>query len=225
MTGRVWIATSLEQINALGVGQIMSPEDAARGLVLANALLGNLSAEKLMVPSSRRDLLAITPGTQSYTLGPTGAWNIPRPIALMPSNFVHTATGLRNPVQIVSQDDWQDIMEQTIPAIQPVKLYDNFDFPISTAFLWPIPSQAGFIELYSWAQLAALATIDTELVVPTGYDDPLIQLLALRMAPGWVGRVDPNLVTQAAQAKAVIQALNAGPLPGAAQVQPMQRAA
>ena len=204
MTGREWIGLSLKAINALGIGQVMSPEDAADGLILANALLGNLSSERLMIPSSRRDLLAITPTTQSYTIGTGATWNVPRPIALQPSNFIHTATGLRNPVTIVGQDDWQDITEQTVPAIQPLKLYDNFDFPVSTIFLWPIPSQAGFIELYSWAQLAALATIDDSLVVPPGYDDALILLLALRMAPGWVGRVDPNLITQAAQAKDVI---------------------
>jgi hypothetical protein len=63
------ITDALFEIGSVGVGEPVSPEDAAIGLRVANRMLSNWSAERLSVYAKRFDQILILAGTDKFSLG------------------------------------------------------------------------------------------------------------------------------------------------------------
>lgn len=93
----------------------------------------------------------------------------------------------------------------TIAAYQPT-------FPLGTLYVYPNPAQAGEVHLFTDLILSEFPTITTDVDLPQGYTRALKKLFALEACPSYGKTPSPQLLKQAAEARAFIKALNASPV-------------
>jgi hypothetical protein len=77
--------------------------------------------------------------------------------------------------------------------------------------LWPKPSAANKVVLYSMKALTAFATADTAVSLPNGYLRALRYNLAIEMAPEFGREPSALVVTAAQESKEVIKRMNIKP--------------
>jgi hypothetical protein len=82
--------------------------------------------------------------------------------------------------------------------------------PVSTLFLWRVPSKALTLELGVWAELTAFtADLAAQIALPPGYERALLYNLALEFAPKFEGAEVSELVARTApESKAAIKRVN-----------------
>jgi hypothetical protein len=85
-------------------------------------------------------------------------------------------------------------------------------FPLGTIWIYPNPSQAGEVHLFTDLILSQFPTITTNVNLPQGYTRALKKLLALELCPSWGKTPSTELKRQAAEARAFIKGLNASPV-------------
>lgn len=212
------IARSMRIIGVLAAGESPSAEELADAFITLNDLVTNWGTERLNIYAQQRDLLTLTSGTQSYTIGTGGTFNVNRPLAIIAASVVNTVSGqvMRYPLKQIDATEWAALLEQAQSAIIPRKLYNDGAYPLSKLYFWPTPNTTGTqLELFSWTQLVAFATSGSTFDMPPGYARAMAFNLAVDLAGEYGRPLDPSVVAIAAQSKAAIRGLNAPPVDGA----------
>lgn len=180
MTGREWITASLRKIGAIASSETLSADEATDGLAEANRMLGAWSSEGLLVHYKVRETLVLTPSDGSYTVGSSGNLNTTRPIKIVSASILDGSVEF--PIRVVSLAEWVRIASKDVDGL-PHSMYPDMAFPLLTVNLYPRPSTTYTLVLWSEKPLTEIATLDTSISLPPGYDDALIHNLAVRLAP------------------------------------------
>lgn len=208
-TARDLIKNSLRLIGALSTGETPSADEAADGLTALNNLVDSWSNEKLIIHQFVREEFTLTPGTQSYTLGATGALVTSRPIKIESASLeIQGSDPYEVPMEIIDYDEWSRISDKSIQSSIPSKLYVEGSFPNSTIYLWPVPAAANKVVLYSRKPIASFATVDDSILLPPGYQRALIYNLAIEIAPEYGKEPMSSVVMIAREAKENIKRTN-----------------
>lgn len=208
------ITGALKKIGQYAPGETLAASDANDALDTLNGMIDMLSNEHLFIYNNVENVLTLTPGKQSYTVGAGGEFNIPRPLRLT-NIYTRITTGsssLDFPCQEVSGDKYTKIGLKTQPGPWPKMAYYNTGFPLAQLFLWPVPSQAGELHMWSDMVLNTMALGDP-VTLPQGYYLYLQYQLATLLAPEY-GTDDSNFVKVSKIADAMkrkIKSLNATP--------------
>lgn len=208
MTGRDIVTSALKKIGALAPGESLDASEAVDGLSELNRMLGSWSNEHLLIYSRVREQLALTASDGVYTMGSSGDLNTTRPVAFDEVAILDGTSEL--PVRIVSLSEWQAIQVKDSDGT-PSVLFDDGGYPLRTLRLYPRPSQAYTLVLWSTKPLTQIATLDTELSLPPGYEDALVYNLAIRLAPEYGKQASIEIVTLAVDSKADIKRANHRP--------------
>lgn len=213
MTGRDAVAASLRLLGVLASGETSSAAEATDGLSALNRMLGSWSAEGSMVPFKVREEFTLTPGTASYTMGPSGVFNTTRPIDIERATIeIQSSTPVSEyPVRIVTIAEWAAIGLKDLASDVPTDLYPEGTYPLETLNLYPVPSVANKLVLYSMKALTAIATLDTAVSLPPGYDRAIIYNLAVELAPEYGKAVPDTVAMVAMESKATLMRLNDKP--------------
>jgi hypothetical protein len=202
--------SALRLVKALKVGQQIGASARAECRRTANALLTAWSIERLMVYQIAEATYAWPSGTASRTIGPSGAdFTAARPTRVETAVIVDGDE--RHPLEVIrSQDRWAGISQRTLTSELPELLHDNMASPVSTLFLWRVPSKALTLELGVWAELTAFtADLAAQIALPPGYERALLYNLALEFAPKFEGAEVSELVARTApESKAAIKRVN-----------------
>lgn len=208
-TARDLIKNSLRLIGALSTGETPSADEAQDGLLALNNLIDSWSNEKLIIHQFVREEFTLTPGTQSYTLGASGVFVTSRPIKIESASLeIQGSIPYEVPMEIIDYDEWSRISDKALQSSIPTKLYVEGSFPNSTIYLWPVPSTAEKVVLYSRKPLASLATIDSQILLPPGYQRALVYNLAIEIAPEYGKEPLSTVVMIAQEAKENIKRTN-----------------
>ncbi len=214
MTGREAVATALRKIGVLAPGETMSASEATDGLSELNRMLGSFSNEKLIIHEVTEDTAyTLTPSDGSYTMGAGGNINTARPIGVLRALIRDSS---QNPavdyeLDILNAEQWAGIAQKSSEATIPRYLYMTGSYPLQTLNLWPVPSAAYKLVLFSEKPLTSISTLDTSISLPPGYDDMLISNLGVRLAPEYGKTAPAELVMMAQESKASIMRVNHRP--------------
>lgn len=210
------INRALRLNGSIASGEGGSPEELADGLVSLNTMLKSWDSDRLTVYAKRRDVVNLSNGTQTYTVGIGGALNIPRPVSLLSVAAV-SSSGLALPMELIGAEDWGAIVEKTVSGTMPRKLYNNNAYPLATFYIWPVPSGVPQLDIYAWIQLTQFVAISDAFDFPPGYELAIVSNLAMQIAPEYGRGVTADLGRMAQASLMNLQKLNLPPIPGNAE--------
>jgi len=207
------IKSSLRLIGQLGPGRTPGASELSDALLVLNTMLEAWSVERLNVFSIGRDVYDLVPGKQTYTLGPGGDFDNPRPVRIERAGIV----ALNNPSQpfelplklLRTAEEWADVRIKDLPSTLPKAAYNDNAFPLANFSLWPVPSIAHQVAIYPWRALTTgFDDSGLEVEFPPGYADAIRYNLAVRLAPEWGKELRPEVLELARLSRTAIQSLN-----------------
>lgn len=212
-TVRDLIRGSLRLLGAIAQGETPSAEEQADAFSALIDMLGSWSTESLLIFNKGREVFPLVSGQQSYTMGPSGNFNTVRPLKIEDALLQIQGSNptFELPIKIVNQDEWVSISVKTMPSTIPINLYVEDTSPLATLNLWPIPSVASNLILYSWKPLDTFASVDSDLDLPPGYAKALRYNLALELAPEYGREPSASVLSGAIESKENIKRMNIKP--------------
>ncbi len=209
-TVRDLVKGSLRLIGAIAQGETPSAEEQADALLVLNEMLDSWSTENLTIFAKVREEFALVGNQAVYTMGPTGDFDTTRPLRIENAGIIQDLS--EYPIGILNQDQWAAIRIKTSTSTLPSKIYLEGTYPLETVNVWPVPSAAATIALYSWKPLASFATVNSTVDLPPGYLKALRFNLALMLCPEYGRQPDTAVVAGALESKENIKRMNIKPL-------------
>jgi hypothetical protein len=218
MTGLDFITRSMILAGILGQGETPSPEDVDCAQGLLNDMFDSWNTERLNIYVVTNRLWALRAGVGTYFIGPatSGPVDFDTPSITMIQNANIVYAGIRLPLDLATSVQWAAITELTNQALVPNKLYCDYQFPIASLNLNPIPQTAVALELFTWQILAAVTDLTLDFAFPTGYLEPLQYNFIVRLVPAFTNgqEATQSQIQIALDSKARLRQLNAQRLNG-----------
>lgn len=188
-------------------GQSGNADEMSAALAALNGMLDAWNAQRLAVYSVRRDTFPLQTGKQSYTIGTGGDLNTERPARIERANVI-LPDGLHRPLELVLATDWAALRLPNLTSTFPTRLYYDRGAPLGTIWLWPTPTQANQIELFTWQKLPRFSALTDPAQLPEGYEEAVRYNLALRLAHELRVPIPEFVVHQARESMATIKRMN-----------------
>jgi len=199
------IKLSLKDIGVLGIGDVLTDEEAQDSLDSFNMLLDTWSISRLSVFEEGQINFSLT-GAQSMTIGPGGDIDVPRPLRLV--SAYTNINGISYPMEILNTGKSYDgIDNKTIGAAFPTAVWYEQTYPLGTLWFYPL-SGTGSAFMRFWSPLQELTNLNTVIALPKGYKAALRPNLAVMLASTF--RRDPpaSLVKTAKESLAALKIYN-----------------
>jgi hypothetical protein len=169
-------------------------------------MLDSWSNEDLVVHAITAETpLTLTGGDATVTMGTAGDITT-RPMEIF--NAVIRDGSTDYPVRLISVAQYAAIPNKTLQSTYPTDLYDDCGYPLRTLTLYPVPAAAKSLVLYTKRALTQIATLDTSLSLPPGYEEALIYNHAMRLAPEYGKTVADSVAMIAMDSKASLKRSN-----------------
>lgn len=201
MTAREIVSAALRKIGALASGETASAADANDGLSELNRMIGSWSTDGLLIYAKTADSLTLVAGTASYTMGTGGTFSTTRPQEILEA-LIRDSSNSDYPLTLRTLSEYASIGTKSSQSSLPTDLYEDGGYPLRTLTLYPVPSSAYTLIVYSLKPLTSVSTLDTTISLPPGYDDALIYNLAVRLAPEYGKTVSDVVSLMAVETKA-----------------------
>ena len=136
----------------IGNGQVPEASDINTAFRLMNGILSQWNRKRWMVCTSTPTWSFVSTGAISYTVGPGGNFNTPRPDRLEDGNFLrqlntNTGNAVDYPMALLpAREDYNRIRLKSMGTWPDTVFYDS-QYPIGNVFFWPVP-QASIYELH-----------------------------------------------------------------------------
>lgn len=208
------ISSSMRLNGALAAGETFPIEEANDALDVLNDMIDSWNTQRLNIFTTRSDDFPLVLGQQSYTLGPGGDFDMPRPpqidsmsaiLLYAPSNPVEV------PITMYTVTQWQNqVPVKKVTGSFPLICYDDGGFPLRTLNMWPIQSTGTInnVRIYSWQALTKVADLATIIAMPPGYRQAFRFNLAVLLAPEYGKEASATVQETAIKSLGVIKALN-----------------
>jgi hypothetical protein len=206
-TALTLIKRALRLLGVYSKGEDPDPDEAQDGLSALNALMGSLANEGLLVHARSLDEIALSAGTASLSVGPSGDTITDRPVKALPESYIELG-GVSYPLEVLTLAQYNAIGVKDTQGI-PRGIYAQMDMPDATVYLYPVPSEAMTLKLWSEKQIASFGSLTTEVHLPPGYDRMLAFLLAIDLAPEFQTEPPAAVIRGAATARRSLKRTNA----------------
>ena len=212
MTAQEIVEAALREIGVLGISETLSAQEAIDGLARLNRLVSRLATENLVSYTVTRTTATLTANQASFTVGAGGNINIARPVWISKVNFIDTSMDpdYEFPLgELLSEQEYQAIPMKAFTAVYPLCAYYNPTYPTGTLIPYPIPTSATLLwAVYACTAVTEFSTLATAVSLPPGYEEMLVQNLALNLCPSYERNPHPVLVKNAAESMAAIKRAN-----------------
>lgn len=208
MTSGNIITGALRLVGGLKHGQAENIDERAAAVEVLNAFMDSLNADRTNIFTVRQSVYTLTAGQQTYTIGTGGAFNGDRPQEIEKANLILPGGTLRRPLELLNDAQWASIRLLGVQSTIPQYLYNDGNFPLSTLYLWPIPSVGQQLELYTWQLLTQFADEDAVIELPPGYAEMLRYNLAVRLAAEYDRPLRAEVAELARESLATVQRAN-----------------
>jgi len=208
------IALALINSGVVAQGQAPSPEDSNNALTLTNIMISQWNRKRWLL----YDLLDVaipTTGAQSYTVGPGGDFNTPRPDRLENGCYLRQLNNTSPqaqtdyPLQIIpSYEDYTRIRLKEMGTWPSMIFYDS-NWPMGTVYPWPVPA-ANLYDLHILVknQITQFASLTTAINLPPEYYGAIFYNLQTRLRAAYRLPPDDMLVAFARDALNAIRGAN-----------------
>lgn len=196
----------------MGPDRIPSTPQFNDALRTFNRMIGFFNTNRLNIFTMQINQWPTVIGTQTYTIGPSGDWDTDRPQEIYRANMLfNTSPVIRRKLNLLSDAQWSEIALQDVQTF-PNSLYNDGAYPLSKIYFYPELSEVFEIELYTWQALTTAINLDALVAYPPGYDEAIVNNLAVRLITVFKPKLAPgevNLVIEMARVSlAGIQSLN-----------------
>ena len=142
----------------------------------ANRVINNWNADHGAAYVESFAEYTLTPNLNPHTLGPSGATFTvtQRPVSVETARLnIGGSPNERLPITLLNQEEYAAIVVRGVTSDIPLYLYYAAGWPNGSLYLWPVPSAAYALELWTRVVLASL-TAAGSVSLPPGYEDALI---------------------------------------------------
>jgi hypothetical protein len=183
VTVRQLIASSLRLLGVLARGESLSANDGADALSVLNDLLDAWGADRLTLYSQFRSTFAMSAGDGEYTIGSGGNFNQARPLWIDKAAVLRD--GRETEIRLYTRDEYNAISDKTTQGTSLEGVLYNAENPLGKLQVYPVPSDGNStLVLYGPADaLASVASLDTAISQPKGWNRALRYNLAVELAP------------------------------------------
>lgn len=193
----------------VGIGSIGDGvEDGVAQFALRrlNRMIQSWTNENLLVFNAYVDQIALTPGVATYssTLLTNG-----RPTNI--DDCIVRLSSIDYPVDLINNQDYNDIPFKATAGL-PDRVYADQGFPNTTFSFYPTPSAAYTAIFNLRGPLSATMTLATTLSLPPGYEEAIVDNLAVLLGPPFKRQADQVLTSRANEGKAWLKVQNFVPL-------------
>ena len=220
MTANELIERALHTIGVLATGETATASETNDALVSLNNMIDTWATERLTIYTVARTVFDLTSGTQDYTIGTGGTFNIVRPIWIVEASIITDSTAaaaqkIELPIaQAMTPTEWQEVTLKGLQSTYPLGIYydRNWTAGLATISVWPIPNVANVqLVLYTPIALTQFADLTTAYTFPPGYEEAMRYQLCLRLAPEFGAMVPPDVRLLASDTFANIKRVNMTP--------------
>jgi hypothetical protein len=204
--------TSVTVPSALTVGGTITDQ---LGAIPSGTTVLSYNAGANTVTLSANATASTSPVQDTFTYYVPGNLAIPRPLRFR-SGFTRITTGnaagLDYWFEFVSLDRYNEIGYKGVPGPWPYLAAYQPTYPLGTLWVYPQPSLAGTVFLYTDMILSEFTNLTQAINLPQGYSRALKKLLALELCPIFGKTPSPQLVLQAKEAKTLLKDQNQSPV-------------
>lgn len=154
------------------------------GIPFLNQLIDSANIRYALIFTVIPRQLPLAAGTASYQWGLGAIWNFPRPIKIESGGIIF-ANGLKTILQPTTSAEWAAIPDKAMMAKQPLRFYNDNNYPSVTINLWPAPNANVTFEAFAWEELPSVVNLTDVIIVPPGYERYLKYSLAVMLAPSY----------------------------------------
>ena len=187
------------------IGETPSADESSTGLEALNSMIESWATENLFVFVKSLDVVPLVANQANYVIGPSGALVTNRPVEILAASTV-TFNGVTYPIFPVPLRNFTQI--PTSQSGIPSTLYVQMDMPNVTLQVWPVPSVAMTLNLWSNKQIQSFTSLTDVLNLPLGYERALAYSLAEEIAPEYDTEVSQGIMRKAMQARKNIKRIN-----------------
>lgn len=206
-TARQIITASLRKLGVIASGETPGSEDLQDGLSALQGLIDSWSAIDLLSYVETKETFTLTPGKQEYTIGSSGDFDTGRPIEILGLSVLE-AGGPEIHLEHLKFEQWYGASRANATSSLPYEFYFETAWPLAKLKLYPVPSEAKQIVIYSRKPFSSVSTVNASVDLPHGYEDAVVYNLALELADEYGAEVSPLIVKKADDALAMIKARN-----------------
>lgn len=201
------IKRSMRLLGVYGIGEEPTAEESADSLSALNAMMDSWANENLFVYAKTLDTIPLIANDGVYNVGPSGDFITARPIEVSSASYIEFQS-VSYPLLIATLNDFNQIPVKTLISGIPTELYVLPNMPNVQLSLWPIPSTAMTLNLWSNKLIQSFANLTDVLTLPPGYERALGYCLAEEMGPEFDVQVSADIKIKALQARKVIKRTN-----------------
>lgn len=211
------IRDSLIELGVYGAVDTVSAEDSALGLSRLNDLLDEWNADRRAVYDETFASYTLTPSLSPHTIGPTGATFTvaQRPVDVQAANIIDSSVSTPTVISRLTIRDaawWAAQSVQGLEASVSTDLYYDPAWPNGNLYLWPVPTVAYTLQVFTRRLLSSL-TLASTFTLPPAYKKAVTLSLAEELAAAFNVEVKPSTERKARLARDKVFANNS-PVPG-----------
>lgn len=186
----------------LASGENLSGAETSDASLILSQMIDEWQADGLKIYTENINTFSFVLGTQTYTLGTGGAFNMPRPahIKRMGCQILSNPSQPSEvPITLLDIDGWANVRVKNISGSYPLFCYPDYSFvgnpPVMTLYFWVIPGLASNCVIYSWQPLSAWPDLSTtDLIFPPAYAQALRYNLAVLLFTEFKTPPDPGVM-------------------------------
>jgi len=216
------LTAAIRSIGVVAAEETPSTSELTDALYAANDILSSWSPQVLPITPLTRETFPLT-GTVSYTMGPGGTFNTPRPVKIE-AIAITSAGGSRHPARLAPIEEYDSTLDTTLAGLFAEICFCDGGFPMMTLNFYPKPASGGTVDIASYKPLQPFANLTDTVTLMPGYTRALRWALAFEMAPEFGRPVTQELTSLAADAKTSITGLNQAVLGKPNTIEPMDPA-
>lgn len=214
-TVRDLIKGSLRDLGAIASGETPTADEQADALVALNQMLSSWSTKSLLCIAIVREEIQLVAGQAAYTMGVSisASLNTSRPLEIKDALVQISGTSplAELPVHRVSQHEYAELTVKGTDSTIALSLYVEGTNPLETLRLWPVPSAANKLVVYSRKPISAFATVDDVIASPPGWEEAMQKNLAKKLQSQFGKILDADYIQDARDCLADIKRANIKP--------------
>lgn len=155
------------------------------GLKTLNSMIDAWKADRLMVYAELRSVFDLQANVQTYSIGESAAdFDIERPEKIAKAGLVwpDTSPELETPLEILTDEMWAATRLKAMTSTQPTAIHYRPALPNGVITLWPLPTLAAKIAIYTGQTVNQFATAADPVVLAPAYQEAIEYNLADRLA-------------------------------------------
>lgn len=192
-TAAALIRKALGKLGIVTPARKVRADELATGLECLNDWLDEMRLPPLFARTTTEVIFTLPPNTPMLLIGPGQAINVARPVKLEDRCFSRVSGTLDYPMSVVDEAAYNDICQKNLGTTWPSAVF--FDGGSKVYFY---PTGNCEIHLFVNSSPGRFPTLTTDVELDPGYELPIVNNLAVEMAPAMDSEV-PDLVLRAAR--------------------------